>query len=107
MSAIPPNVVSSVLQSGVAQQAQSQPRDRAENEQTDAARELTGRGGDEDILEIEETDARTRVNKDGGGQGSQGRHDGAPEEESSAPDDESNDGITRDDDGRPRLDISA
>lgn len=107
MSAIPPNVIGSVLQSGVAQQIQSQARDRVENDRTDASRELTGRGGDEDILEIEETDGRTKVDKDGGGQGSQGRYDGAPEDEGAASDDPPTDGITRDDDGRPHLDISA
>lgn len=108
MSSIPPNVVGSVLQSGVAQQAQSQPKDRAENEQTDASRELTGRAGTEDILEIEETDGKTKINADGGGGGSQGRHDAPPEEDEAV--DEVADqqpGIRRDEDGRERLDISA
>ncbi|HPF37246.1 MAG TPA: hypothetical protein P5081_01570 [Phycisphaerae bacterium] len=108
MSSIPPNAIGSVLQSGVTQSAASQQKDRVENEQTDASRELTGRGGTEDILEIEETDGRTKVDADGGGYGSQGRYDGGPEEEGAAEEvaaDES--GITRDDDGRERLDISA
>ncbi|MCB9851800.1 MAG: hypothetical protein H6819_01790 [Phycisphaerales bacterium] len=108
MSSIPPNAIGSVLQSGVAQQAASQQKDRVENEQTDASRELTGRGGTEDILEIEETDGGTKVDADGGGYGSQGRYDGAPEE---AADDsmlaEDAPAITHDEDGRPHLDVSA
>lgn len=108
MSSIPPNMIGSVLQSGVAQQAASQPKDRAENEQTDASRELTGRAGTEDILEIEATDGRTKINADGGGYGSQGRHD-APPEEDAASDEEAAErpAITHDDDGRPHLDVSA
>lgn len=109
MSSIPPpNVIGSVLQSGVTQQAASQAKDRAENALTDASRELTGRGGNEDILEIEETDGGTKVDADGGGYGSQGRADSPPEEED--PVDEASDqqdGVRRDEDGREHLDISA
>lgn len=106
MSSIPPHSVGSVLQSGVAQQIQSHSRDSEENLRTDASREMTGRGGSEDVLEIEETDAETRINAEGGGQGSQGRHDAPPEEEA-AEKAKSDDGVTYDDDGRPHLDISA
>jgi len=107
MSAIPPNIIGSVLQSGVAQQAQSQARDRAENERTDASREMTGRGGKEDILEIEETDARTQVNAEGGGGGSQGREDSPPDEEEAATESAETPAVTHDEDGRPHLDVSA
>jgi hypothetical protein len=107
MSSIPPNVVGSVLQSGIAQQAASQQKDRAENEQTDASRELTGRGGTEDILEIEETDGRAKVDADGGGYGSQGRADSPPEEEAEVEDAIEPSVITRDEDGRAHLDVSA
>ena len=107
MSSIPPNVVGSVLQSGVAQQAASQQRDRVENEQTDASRELTGKGGTEDILEIEETDARTKVDAEGGGWGSQGRQDSPPEEDEGVEEASEGPGLTHDDDGTPHLDVSA
>ena len=106
MSSIPPNAIGSVLQSGIAQQSASQHKDRVENDQTDASRELTGRGGSEDILEIEETDGRSKVDADGGGYGSQGREDSPPEEEAV---DETPDqpGITHGQDGRTHLDVPA
>lgn len=107
MSSIPPNAIGSVLQSGVAQQAASQQKDRIENEQTDASRELTGRGGTEDILEIEETDGGTKVDADGGGYGSQGRQDSPPEEEAASDEGGERPAITHDADGTPHLDISA
>ncbi len=106
MSAIPPDIIGSVLQSGVARQAQSQGRDRIENDRTDGSRELTGRGGEEDILEIEETDGRTRVNADGGGQGSQGRYDG-PSEEDAGDADDSAQSAGRDDAHSGGLDVTA
>ncbi|MFQ5430019.1 MAG: hypothetical protein ACE5E1_06880 [Phycisphaerae bacterium] len=107
MSAIPPNVIGSVLQSGVAQQAQATERDAAENARARAAREGGRTTSGEDILEVEATDADTQVHTDSGGLGSQGRHDAPPEEEAGgeSPHDES--GVTVDEQGRPHLDLSA
>ena len=106
MSSIPPHAIGSVLQSGVAQQVQSAARDTEENRRTDASRELTGKGGSEDVLEIEETDAQTKIDAEGGGQGGQGRHDGAPEEDDTNDKATTKGGVTYDDDGTPHLDIS-
>ncbi len=105
MSAIPPNVVSSVLQSGVAQQAQAAERDAAENARTDAARGGGRLSAGDDIIEVEATDADTQVHTDSGGLGGQGRHDPKPEEEETLLDPDA--GITLDDAGRPHLDLSA
>lgn len=108
MSAIPPNVIGSVLQSGLTQEAQSRDRDRVENDRKDAARALAGSGAD-DILEIEQTDTDdTQVHPDTMGAGGQGRHDPPPTDESDADESSSHaDGLTFDGDGRPHLDISA
>lgn len=107
MSAIPPNSISSVLQSGVAQQVQSKDRDSDDNMRTDASRRLTGAGGTGDIIEIEETDtADTEVHPDTMGTGGQGRFDAPPDEAGEAePDAEQ--GITRGPDGQTHLDLSA
>lgn len=104
MSAIPPSVVGSVLQSPAAQTEQTRPADAARNAQTDAARELAGKAGD--VLEIEETDADTQVHTDSEGGGSQGRHDAPPEEEAAATG-EDQAGIVVDDQGVTHLDLSA
>jgi len=109
MSAIPPNIVSSVLQAGVAQQAQSAKQDADENAKTDAAKRTAGSGAFEDILEIEATDADGKVHTDAEGLGSQGRHDAPPEEQ---PEDQPaeagpSNGVTLDENGQPHLDLSA
>lgn len=105
MSAIPPNPIASVLQSQAAQQAQSKDRESEDNLRTDASRRLTGAGGTDDIIEIEETDtADTQVHPDTSGTGGQGRFD-APEEYADQQQPESG-GITLDEDGRPHLDLS-
>ena len=105
MSAIPPNVIGSALQSGMAQQVQATEKDKADNARAQAAR--TGPGGAEDILEIEATDADTQVHTDAGGLGGQGRHDAPSEEEPEAEAPQGPDGITVDEEGRPHLDLSA
>jgi hypothetical protein len=107
MSAIPPNIVSSVLQAGVAQQAQSAQQDAAENAKADAAKRTGGTPGFEDILEIEATDADGKVHTDAGGLGSQGRHDAPPEEQPDAASAKPSEGVTLDDNGQPHLDLSA
>lgn len=109
MSAIPPNI-SSVLQAGVAQQAQSTKQNADENAKADAAKRTGGTPGFDDILEIEATDADTQVHTDAGGLGSQGRHDAPPEEKpEDQPTEVTNppDGVTLDENGRPHLDLSA
>jgi len=103
VSAIPPNVVGSVLQSPAAQTEQSRPADSARNAQADAARTLAGAAGD--VLEVEATDADTQVHTDSEGGGSQGRHDAPPEEPEQPADDQT--GIVIDDQGVTHLDVSA
>lgn len=107
MSAIPPNAIASVLQSGVAQRAQATERDAAENAKAQAARDGGRSTGGEDILEVEATDADTQVHTDSGGLGSQGRHDAPAEEEPDAEASAQADGVTIDEDGRPHVDLSA
>lgn len=106
MSAIPPNIIGSVLQSGEAQRVQSTDRDKSENAKAQAVRDSNQTTAGEDILEVEATDADTQVHADSGGLGSQGRHDAPPEEETQDQA-EDRDGITVDDEGRPHLDLSA
>ena len=107
MSAIPPNVVGSALQAGVAQQVQATQKDAAENAKADAAGRTAGTSGFEDILEIEATDADGRVHADSGGLGSQGRHDAPPEEQPAPDAAEKPNPVTHDENGRPHLDLSA
>ncbi len=106
MSAIPPNVAASVLQSGLAQRVQARDKDAVETAKAAATRDLNGRGGAEDILEVEATEADTQVHADASGLGSQGRHDAPPEEEAEADTPNPSDGLTVDADGRPHLDLS-
>ncbi len=104
MSSIPPpNVIGSVLQSGVTQGEQARQTDADKNAQAEAARKTAG--NPMDVLEVEETDSDTEVNTEAEGQGSQGRYDGAPEEEPEQTPE--NDGVTLDDDGTPHVDLSA
>ncbi len=103
MSAIPPHVAASVLQSGVAQKTQAADRDNAENTKAYAAREGSRAG---DVLEVEATDADTQVHTDSGGLGGQGRHDAPPPEDEDAPPPEAQD-VTFDDEGKPHIDLSA
>lgn len=102
MSAIPPNIIGSVLQSGAAQREQAKEIDTARTAQTEAARKAAA--GPDAFVEIEATDGDTQVHTDSGGLGSQGRQDSKPEEP--APEDESvvqNDNDT----DTPHIDLSA
>lgn len=104
MSAIPPNAIGSVLQSGAAQAEQARVSDADRNAQAERARATSA--GPDAFLEIEATDSDTKVHTESGGTGSQGRYD-APAEEAEEEQAAPNDGITIDDEGRPHLDISA
>ncbi len=105
MSDIPPNAIGSVLQSGVAQHAQSKDRDSEHNLRADASKKLAG-NGTVDIIEIEATDTdATEVHPDTTGTGGQGRYD-PPLDEQTEPE-VSDTVIIHDDDGRPHLDLSA
>ncbi|HWL92341.1 MAG TPA: hypothetical protein VNT79_02310 [Phycisphaerae bacterium] len=108
MSAIPPNAIGSVLQSGPAQQVQSKDRDSENNLRADASRKLSG-NGTADIIEIESTDtADTQVHPDTGGTGGQGRYDPAPDEQNDEPEAEQPvECLHRDAAGREHLDLSA
>src|SRR5262245_62008049 len=75
MSAIPPSpLVASVLQSDAAQRRQVAERTAEESRPAAISRELTAVDKAVEV-EIEATDADTRVHTDAGGQGSYGRHD--------------------------------
>jgi hypothetical protein len=103
MSSIPPNIIGSVLQSGPAQREQAREIDVAKSSQAEAARRAAA--GPDAFIEIEATDADTQVHTDGGGLGSQGRHDAPPEEPAAAAVDDP--AVTLDEMGRPHLDLSA
>lgn len=105
MSAIPPNPIASVLQSGTTQAEQARKTDADKNAEQSRAKALTG--GPDAILEVEGTDTDdTQVHIDSGGLGSQGRQDtpAGEEEQDEAQDDA---GITTDESGRPHIDLSA
>lgn len=72
MSAIPPTIISSVLQSDPAQRQQVADRGNEEARAAGVSRELTAPDKAVEV-EIEATDADTRVHADAGGQGSYGR----------------------------------
>lgn len=109
MSAIPPNAIASVLQSGLVQRDAAKDVDAAKQASTEATRKLTG-GPDALVeLEVEATDTDTQIHSDsGGGAGGQGRHD-AGTEESPTSDDAANEtsGVTVDAAGRVHIDLSA
>src|SRR5438094_662258 len=79
MSAIPPGIVGSVLQSGDAQRAAARPVDAAKAGDAEAARRLNARP--DALIDIEATDTDTNVHTDSGGLGSQGRQDSPPEDQ--------------------------
>jgi hypothetical protein len=103
MSAIPPSVIGSVLGAPAAQNEQARHIDTDKNAQVDRAA-VTSSGPDA-VLEIEATDADTKVHTDSGGGGSQGRYDAKPEEEETEA--QPPDGVTLDEQGRPHIDLSA
>lgn len=105
MSAIPPNPIASILQSGTTQAEQARKTDADKN--ADQARAKALIGGPDAIVEVEGTDTDdTQVHTDSGGLGSQGRQDSAPEE-GRAEEPRESPGITTDDEGRPHIDLSA
>ena len=104
MSAIPPSSIASALQSPAAQAEHARQIDADKNAQTERARATAA--GPDAIIEIEATDADTKVHTESGGAGSQGRYDAPPEEEESAQPPPADD-VTVDQDGRPHLDLSA
>jgi hypothetical protein len=104
VSAIPPNPIASILQSGPAQAEHARETDAARNASTDRSRGV-GAGPDA-ILEVESTDADTQVHTDSGGLGSQGRYDASPDEET-ATELEIDEGVTTDAAGHSHVDLSA
>jgi hypothetical protein len=102
MSAIPPSVISSALQSTAAQREQAKEIDTARTAVSEAARKAAA--GPDAFVEIEATDGDTQVHTDSGGMGSQGRQDSKPDEQ--PPIDEAAE-ITVDETGTPHIDLSA
>ncbi|MEK6642380.1 MAG: hypothetical protein AABZ08_00600 [Planctomycetota bacterium] len=102
MSAIPPNVIVSALQSTAAQREQAKEIDTARTAVSEAARKAAA--GPDAFVEIEATDGDTQVHTDSGGMGSQGRQDSKPDVQ--VPIDESAD-PSEDDSGSLHIDLSA
>jgi hypothetical protein len=100
MTAIPPNVIGSVLQSTAAQRAAAKDQETAQTQDAETARRSAA--GPDAFVEIEATDADTQVHADSGGLGSQGRHDAPPPEETPA-----EDATSTDDQNDSHLDLSA
>lgn len=81
MSAVPPNIAGSVLQSGLAQQQVSAVRDAERNQRAGADRQVA-KAVDQADNSVETTDDTTEVYTDAEGSGSQGRAFSNPDEES-------------------------
>lgn len=80
MSALPPNLVGSILQSNVSQRQVSNIRNREETQRATADRQQTA-AVDETDSTVETTDDDTQVHADAEGTGSQGRPFTQEEEE--------------------------
>lgn len=108
MNPVPPAVISSVLQSSLAQRQQSRTRSVEADSDAGAARELAVRDAQTDES-VENTDADARVHADGGGQGGAGRsHDESPAGHEHADDAASAKGPTKPTGSPPHaLDITA
>ena len=102
MSAIPPAPIASALQSEMAQREKTRPIDADKNAQARAAAITSGPDA---ILEVETTDADTKVHTESGGAGSQGRHDAPPEDTPEEKVDPPK-GITTDATGHLHIDLS-
>ncbi len=104
MSAIPPNSIASVLQSGATQRTQSKIDDADRNARARAARQAAGR--DDAVLEVEATDDDTQVHADAegfGGSGRNTREQSADQEETET----TADALAPSDDGTAHLDLTA
>ncbi len=104
MSAIPPNSIASVLQSGATQRTQSKIDDADRNARARAARQAAGR--DDAVLEVEAADDDTQVHADAEGAGGSGRNT----REQSADQEETEtiaDALASTDDGTAHLDLTA
>ncbi len=89
MSAMPPNVVGSVLQSHLTQHQVSVVRDTQESERDNASRRQASAVDEKDTT-VGTTDTDTQVHTDAEGTGSQGRAFSSPEEEAEQEAGESN-----------------
>jgi len=107
MSALPPDIVSSVLQ-GALQHRQAGVN-RAVGDRRQAEDNLAiARAAEQRENQVENTDADSRVHPDGGGTGSQGRPFSEPEANAAESEDHASaEGLTTDESGRPHLDIIA
>ena len=88
MSAVPPSVVGSVLQSHVTQQQVSAVRDSHESERDNASRRQASAVDEKDTT-VGTTDTDTQIHADAEGTGSQGRAFSSAEEETEEGADES------------------
>jgi hypothetical protein len=107
MADIPPNVANSAAQAGYVQSEASRTRNAARAGQAQAARDNV-KAVDEagDTISTDEED--TQVYTDSEGTGGKGREHEEEHPESSIDEDQAiEDGIRRDEDGKPHLDIQA
>ncbi len=103
MTAMPPNVVGSVLQSHMAQHQVSATRETEESQRDNASRRQASAVDERDTT-VGTTDTDTQIHSDAEGTGSQGRAFSSPEEEAEPDADESN--SPQGDEGR-NLDLTA
>ncbi len=89
MSAMPPNVVGSVLQSHLAQHQVSAVRETEESQRDNASRRQASALDERDTT-VGTTDTDTRIHSDAEGAGGQGRAFSSPEEETEQDADELN-----------------
>ena len=105
MSAIPPNSIASVLQSGATQRVQSKADDAERNERARVSSAAAGRA--DAVLEVEATDDDTQVHSDAEGTGGSGRETREPpSDEVEVADEQDSDAVTIDEDGTPHLDLT-
>ncbi len=107
MSSIPPNFITSAIQSADTQRKASESRD-VEESRTASDRVRQVARNEEMGSTVETTDADTQVHTEGGGLGSQGRDFAEDAEESETQDaEQDSNGITTDVDGQLHLDLEA
>ena len=106
MSGVPPPVIGSALQAGLAQRQASTARE-AEEGRSDSANRIKAARTEEMQFTVETTDGEMRVNTEGGGRGGQGRVLTGEKEEEPEQQAPEGSGITVDPDGQLHLDLEA
>jgi len=106
MSTVPPNIVGPILQTVVQQQQAAQTDDAEKARGTEQSRRMAQRS-DRAEHTVSDTDSDTAVDPEAGQGGGQGRAFSEQPEEETPESQGPSDAVTRDEDGRPHIDIQA